>query len=310
MSTPATVPPTTPSTIPSTTTPTEKGNEVLPPPPPMPKTLMPESTKKSEDLLLKEEHDDKRCGASYGVCKWFSDKSGYGFITVLSQGVHKGKEIFVHYTGIKPMNSTYKTLLSGEYLSFDIVQGLKDLQAVNVLGINGGPLFCDSNPNIKFITPKIKPPGEEKENKDVKTVAEKTVTEGIIGHYDGICKWFNDVSGYGFLVIETGDNAGKDVFVHYTGITPLTSQYKSLVSGEYLSFDIIKGIKGLQAVNVTGYNGGPLLCDVNHIPKTTTQPRDASNGSNSPPRRDNRDNRDSRISPRREDRPRHTTTQP
>lgn len=279
---------------------TPASNEVLPPPPPMPKTPMPESTKKSEDLLLKEEHDDKRCGASYGVCKWFSDKSGYGFITVLSEGTHKGKEIFVHYTGIKPMNSTYKTLLSGEYLSFDIVQGLKDLQAVNVLGINGGPLFCDSNPNIKFITPKIKSPGEEKE-KDVKTVAEKTVTEGIIGHYDGICKWFNDVSGYGFLVIETGDNAGKDVFVHYTGITPLTSQYKSLVSGEYLSFDIIKGIKGLQAVNVTGYNGGPLLCDVNHIPKTTTQPRGSHDDSIGPSRRDGREGR---MSPRRHE-PRH-----
>jgi len=235
-----------------------------------------EKGKLHETLLLKEAHDDKKCGSSYGKCKWFSDKSGYGFITVLSKD-HQGKEIFVHYTGIKPMNSTYKTLLSGEYLSFDVVQGVKDLQAVNVLGINGGPLMCDTNPNIKSIIPKIKQVNDhsqkEKGNDSNAQESKKIVTEGIIGHYDGICKWFNDVSGYGFLVIETGDHVGKDVFVHYSGITPQSSNYKSLVSGEYLSFDIIKGPKGLQAVNVTGYNGGSLMCGVNHIPKTSSVPQ-------------------------------------
>lgn len=263
-------------------------DETVPSPPPIPIKSMndtQEVSNKQNELLLKEEHDDKKCGSSYGICKWFSDKSGYGFITVLSEK-NNGKEVFVHYTGIKPMNSTYKTLLSGEYISFDIVQGLKDLQAVNVLGINGGPLMCDTNPNIKYITPKIKPTVDEankdKEENKENAYMQKMVTEGIIGHHYGICKWFNDVSGYGFLVIETGENAGKNVFVHYSGISPLTSHYKSLVSGEYVSFDTINGTKGLQAVNVTGYNGGPLMCDINHIPKTSSQPKTNDDRDNTP----------------------------
>lgn len=243
-----------------------------PPPPPPPQQQHNTSISRSSSpkiIVLKEEHDDKRCGSSFGRCKWFSDKSGYGFITVLSED-NIGKEIFVHYTGIKPMNSTYKTLLTGEYISFDIVQGLKDLQAINVAGINGGPLMCDTNPNIKAIVPKHKMDDYMNPN-----VGNKETTQHItvpqdqtLGHFDGICKWFNDVSGYGFLVIETGSYAGKDVFVHYSGINPLNSSYKSLVSGEYLSFDIINGPKGLQAVNVKGYKNGSLMCDVNHIPKT------------------------------------------
>ncbi len=231
-----------------------------------------EGKTESQTLRLKEERDDKKCGGSYGRCKWFSDKSGYGFITVLSDE-HKGKEIFVHYTGIQPMNSTYKTLLTGEYLSFDIIQGVKDLQAVNVLGINGGPLMCDTNPNIKFIVPKSKhvEVNIDKNSNIDKPFKHTLVTEGIVGHYHGICKWFNDVSGYGFIVVESGDHKGKDVFVHYSGICPKMSQYKTLVSGEFVSFDIINGTKGLQAVNITGYNDGYLMCDVNHIPRSSTQ---------------------------------------
>ncbi len=227
----------------------------------------------SSDVVYKEESDDKCYGPFYGKCKWFNNKYGYGFITVLS-GDKKGKEIFAQYTGIKPMNSTYKTILNGEYVNFDIIQGIKDLQAVNITGINGGPLMCDTNPNIKYIFPKIRKNLEEggnSENKQDTSEPSKTdkVTEGIIDHCDGICKWFNDISGYGFLVIETGQNKGKDVFVHYSGITPQKSSYKSLVSGEYITFDLINGQKGLQAVNVTGYKGDTLMCDMNHIPKTS-----------------------------------------
>lgn len=221
----------------------------------------------SSDIVYKEECDDKKCGTYYGKCKWFSDKSGYGFITVLSEGDKKGKEIFAHFSGIKPINSTYKTIVNGEYVSFDTIDGVKDLQAVNITGINGGPLMCDTNPNIKFIFPKVRHESEEKTANKEKETNEKTDKKDIIEQCDGICKWFNDVSGYGFLVIETGKNAGKDVFVHYSGITPLKSSYKSLVSGEYLTFDIIHGQKGLQAVNVTGYKRDTLMCDVNHIPK-------------------------------------------
>lgn len=86
-------------------------------------------------------------------------------------------------------------------------------------------------------------------------------TETQVGNTIGICKWFNNVYGYGFITIWDGPDKGKDIFVHHSGIKPLNSQYKTLKKGEYMSFDIIEGEKGLQAVNVRGINGGPLLCD-------------------------------------------------
>jgi len=82
-----------------------------------------------------------------------------------------------------------------------------------------------------------------------------------VGKYIGQCKWFNDTYGYGFVTVCDGKEKGKDVFVHHTGIKPLNSNYRTLKKGEYLTFDLEAGAKGLQAVNVKGINGGPLMCD-------------------------------------------------
>ncbi|MCI0512301.1 cold-shock protein [candidate division KSB1 bacterium] len=60
----------------------------------------------------------------------------------------------------------------------------------------------------------------------------------------GTVKWFNGSKGYGFISRENGD----DVFVHYQAITG--SGYKSLDEGDAVEFDIEKGAKGFQAVNV------------------------------------------------------------
>ena len=38
-------------------------------------------------------------GPFTGCCKWFNNKIGYGFITVMN-GEHKGKDIFVHHSGV------------------------------------------------------------------------------------------------------------------------------------------------------------------------------------------------------------------
>lgn len=81
------------------------------------------------------------------------------------------------------------------------------------------------------------------------------------GKYTGSTKWFNDKLGYGFVTICDGDDKGKDIFVHHTGVKPLNSNYKTLRKGEYIQFNIINGINGLQAVDVTGIKGGPLMCD-------------------------------------------------
>lgn len=62
----------------------------------------------------------------------------------------------------------------------------------------------------------------------------------------GKVKWFNDAKGFGF--IERPENAGQDVFVHYTAITQ--DGYKTLSEGQEVEFDLYEGQKGPQAMNV------------------------------------------------------------
>ena len=93
-------------------------------------------------VIIPDEVEDSREGDTVGVCKWFSDRLGYGFVTVCS-GEARGKDVFVHYKGIRPANSTHRTLHKGEYVSFSSSTGASGEQAVNVTGVFGGPLMCD-----------------------------------------------------------------------------------------------------------------------------------------------------------------------
>lgn len=94
-----------------------------------------------------------------------------------------------------------------------------------------------------------------------KLVLDEVVDRDTVGSYTGTTKWFNDKLGFGFVTICEGEDKGKDIFVHHTGICPLNSNYRTLKKGEYINFNIITGMNGLQAVDVTGINGGPLMCD-------------------------------------------------
>ena len=60
----------------------------------------------------------------------------------------------------------------------------------------------------------------------------------------GKVKWFNNQKGYGFITPENG----ADVFVHHTAIQG--EGYKSLEEGQEVEFEVTKGPKGDQAVNV------------------------------------------------------------
>jgi CspA family cold shock protein len=61
----------------------------------------------------------------------------------------------------------------------------------------------------------------------------------------GTVKWFNDDKGFGFI---TPDEAGKDLFVHHSGIAG--GGFKSLREGAKVSYDAEAGDKGPKAVNV------------------------------------------------------------
>jgi CspA family cold shock protein len=60
-----------------------------------------------------------------GTVKWFNNAKGYGFI---KRGT--GEDVFVHYKSIN--GEGYKTLKEGDVVEFEVEQGAKGLQAVNV----------------------------------------------------------------------------------------------------------------------------------------------------------------------------------
>ena len=62
----------------------------------------------------------------------------------------------------------------------------------------------------------------------------------------GTVKWFREEKGYGFI---TPDDGGKDLFVHFSGITG--AGFKSLEEGAKVSYEATQGQRGMQADNVS-----------------------------------------------------------
>ena len=60
-----------------------------------------------------------------GTVKWFNNQKGYGFISDES-----GKDVFVHYSGLNMEG--FKSLEEGQEVEFDVTEGAKGPQAVNV----------------------------------------------------------------------------------------------------------------------------------------------------------------------------------
>ena len=64
-----------------------------------------------------------------GTVKWFNDAKGYGFITR-----EDGQDCFVHYSAIQ--GSGFRSLVEGDRVTFDLVQGQKGPAAENVTKID------------------------------------------------------------------------------------------------------------------------------------------------------------------------------
>lgn len=60
-----------------------------------------------------------------GTVKWFNAAKGFGFIKA-----DDGNDVFVHYTAIQ--SEGYKTLVEGQSVAFDITNGDRGPQAINV----------------------------------------------------------------------------------------------------------------------------------------------------------------------------------
>ncbi len=61
-----------------------------------------------------------------GIVKWFNEEKGFGFITQDGGGA----DVFCHFRAIS--GDGFKTLAEGQKVSFDVEQGAKGPQAVDV----------------------------------------------------------------------------------------------------------------------------------------------------------------------------------
>lgn len=93
-------------------------------------------------------------------------------------------------------------------------------------------------------------------NKDVVTPS----AERLVGRV----KWFNNKAGYGFITVTDGSRSGSDIFIHHSAIEVENQQYKYLVQGEYVEFELVRTTSTdheWQASSVNGINGGKLMCE-------------------------------------------------
>jgi cold shock CspA family protein len=138
-----------------------------------------------------------------GCVKFFDKSAGFGFISVLKNAEFPQfteKDIFVHYSGIHIENQQYKYLVKGEYVEFRIVPSTKPVvntdgdakvdtdkfNAVDITGIQGGKLMCETNFN-EYAPKSNRPPqssyhadgpanGEGGDDMDIDDIATPRVT--------------------------------------------------------------------------------------------------------------------------------------
>lgn len=61
-----------------------------------------------------------------GTVKWFNNQKGFGFISD-----EQDNDVFVHYSGIQ--SNGFKSLEEGQEVEFEVIEGQKGPQAVNVV---------------------------------------------------------------------------------------------------------------------------------------------------------------------------------
>jgi CspA family cold shock protein len=92
----------------------------------------------------------------------------------------------------------------------------------------------------------------------------------------GQVKWFNNKAGYGFITALDGNTPGGDIYVHFTKLRVVNTQYKYLVQGEYIEYILESSTTeghAFQASDVTGIREGRLLCETRALNRPADEAR-------------------------------------
>lgn len=92
-----------------------------------------------------------------GRVKWFNNKSGFGFVTVVLSSEDDtliGKDIFSHHSSIVVDKEQFRYLVQGEYVEFTLSEISEEgsqhkFQTTNVRGIGNGFLMCETRYEAK-----------------------------------------------------------------------------------------------------------------------------------------------------------------
>ena len=123
--------------------------------------------------------------------------------------------------------------------------------------------------------------------KAIKQFNKHTMATAVSGQkMAGCVKWFNMKTGFGFLTVVRGGGSGElkvgsEVFVHHSNVKVQEEQYRFLVQGEYVEFDVsnvANGQHSCQATNVTGMFGGKLMCETRNDARQSSSSQPGGRG--------------------------------
>jgi CspA family cold shock protein len=96
------------------------------------------------------------------------------------------------------------------------------------------------------------------ETSSVETSSVETSSVKTYGKYIGFVKWFNKKKGFGFITC-INDGEDRDIFFHYSSI--ISTSFKVLYPGEYVSFDTSVKVDKVTCNNITGIMGRLTLAE-------------------------------------------------
>uniref|UniRef100_A0A0K0FCY1 Ypsilon schachtel (inferred by orthology to a D. melanogaster protein) n=1 Tax=Strongyloides venezuelensis TaxID=75913 RepID=A0A0K0FCY1_STRVS len=211
-----------------------------------------------------------------GTVKWYNVKLGYGFIRR-----HDTSDcVFVYHQSIakKNPNKRLRSLGTDEEVVFDVVEGMKGLEAGNVTGPNGEPVkgsHIDKRYKRKYRNGRRFQRFYRKfnmENKE-RDPNQKYVEEKV----QGKVLFFNSFKGYGFIKRNDKD---ENVFCHVVDVVKKNpKKFYYLPTGTPVLFDIVEGLKGPEAAFVTDGEGKPLPGVKKRNPRLNKSPSSSKNSS-------------------------------